>query len=82
MTDLYTEMVNAETKEVLVSYQPVEQKAVKELPETVKKPDLPKDISTVEELYLTGSRILQFYNPTLSMQWIILKRLLNVILMI
>ena len=59
-------MVNAETNEVLVSYQPVEQKTVTELPETVKKPDLPKDIKTVEELYLTGSRILQFYNPTLN----------------
>ncbi len=66
LTDLYTEMVNSETKEVLVSYQPVEQKTVKELPETVVKPDLPKDIPTVEELYLTGSRILQFYNPTLN----------------
>jgi tetratricopeptide (TPR) repeat protein len=66
MTDLYTEMVNAETGEILVSYQPVEHKAVKDLPETVKKPDLPKDIPTVEELYLTGSRILQFYNPTLN----------------
>ena len=57
ITDLYTEMVNAETNEVLVSYQPVEQIPVKELPETVKKPDLPKDIQTIEELYLTGSRI-------------------------
>ena len=65
-TDLYTEMVNAETNEVLVSYQPVEQIPVKELPETVKKPDLPKDIQTIEELYLTGSRIMQFYNPTLN----------------
>ncbi len=66
MTDLYTEMVNEETGEVLVSYRPAEQKAVTALPETVKKPDPPKDIKTVEELYLTGSRILQFYNPTLN----------------
>ena len=66
ITDLYTEMINAETNEVLVSYQPVEQIPVKELPETVKKPDLPKDLQTIEELYLTGSRILQFYNPTLN----------------
>jgi len=66
MTDLYTEMVNTETSEVLVAYQPVEQKPVTALPETVKKPDLPKDIKSVEELYLTGSRILQFYNPTLN----------------
>ena len=45
LTDLYTEMINTETNEVLVSYQPVEQKPVKDLPETVKKPDLPKDIT-------------------------------------
>ncbi len=66
LTDLYTELMNTETNEILVSYQPVEQKVVTDLPETVKKPDLPKDIKSVEELYLTGSRILQFYNPTLN----------------
>lgn len=66
LTDLYTELVNSETGEVLVSYQPVEQRPVGKLPETVKKPDPPKDIPTVEELYLTGSRIMQFYNPTLN----------------
>ncbi len=66
MTDLYTEMANSETGEVLVAYQPVKQKTVTDLPETVRKPAPPKDIRTVEELYLTGSRILQFYNPTLN----------------
>jgi len=66
MTDLSTEMINSENNEVLVSYQPVEQKKADKLPETVKRPPLPKDIPTVEELYLTGSRILQFYNPTLN----------------
>ena len=66
MTDLYTEMVNSETNEVLVSYQPVEQKPAGDLPEEVKKPEPPDKIATVEELYLTGSRILQFYNPTLN----------------
>jgi tetratricopeptide (TPR) repeat protein len=66
MTDLYTEMVNTENNEVLVSYQPVERKPAGELPAIVKKPDLPKSIATVEELYLAGSRIQQFYNPTLN----------------
>lgn len=65
LTDLYTEMVNSENNEVLVSYQPVVQKEKGALPEEVKKPALPKDMETIEELYLTGSRILQFYNPTL-----------------
>jgi tetratricopeptide (TPR) repeat protein len=66
ITDLYTEMSNTETGETLVSYQPLEQKSVQELPVTVKKPLSPKDIKTTEELYLTGSRILQFYNPTIN----------------
>ena len=66
MTDLSTEMINSENNEVLVAYQPVEQKKPEKLPETVKRPPLPKDIPTVEELYLTGSRIQQFYNPTLN----------------
>ena len=62
-TDLYTEMVNAETNEVLVSYQPVELKRAENLPETVKSPLLPENIATVEELFLTGNRIELFYNP-------------------
>ena len=65
-TDLSTEMINTETGEVLVSYQPVEKKQRAKLPETVKRPPLPKDIATVEELYLAGNRIQQFYNPTLN----------------
>ncbi|MFO7671987.1 MAG: DUF5107 domain-containing protein [Bacteroidales bacterium] len=66
LTELYTEMVNLENGEVLVSYQPLEKKAAGKLPEEVKKPALPKEIPTVEELYMAGSRILQFYNPTLN----------------
>lgn len=66
MTDLYTEMVNLDNNEVLVSYQPVTKKKAGKLPEEVKKPALPKDMQTIEELYLAGSRILQFYNPTLN----------------
>jgi tetratricopeptide (TPR) repeat protein len=65
-TDLSTEMVNTENNEILVSYTPVEKKPAGKLPETVKRPPLPKDIATVEELYLEGSRIQQFYNPTLN----------------
>ena len=62
ITDLYTEMVNAETGEVLVSYQPVEKAHIEDLPETVKAPSLPKDIATVEEVFLAGKRIEQFHN--------------------
>jgi len=63
MTDLYTEMANAETGEILVSYKPVKQEYTEGLPEMVKSPPLPKDIATVEEVYLTGKRIEQFHNP-------------------
>lgn len=66
LTDLYTEMVNLENNEILVSYRPVEKKEAGKLPEEVKKPDAPRDMRTIEELYLAGSRILQFYNPTLN----------------
>ena len=66
ITDLSTEMVNSENNEVLVAYQPVENKKTDRLPETVKRPPLPKDVPTVEELYLAGSRIQQFYNPALN----------------
>lgn len=66
ITDLATEMINTENNGILVGYIPVQQKPVEKLPEEVKKPPLPEEIKTVEELYLTGSRILQFYNPTLN----------------
>jgi tetratricopeptide (TPR) repeat protein len=66
LTDLFTEMVNAEDNEPLVSYQPVNIEKPVKLPEEVKRPELPEKIATVEELYLTGSRILQFHNPTLN----------------
>ena len=66
ITDLSTEMINADNNEILVAYQPVENKKPDKLPEVVKRPPLPTDIPTVEELYLTGSRIQQFYNPALN----------------
>lgn len=65
-TDLSTAMVNAETGEVLIAYQPVTHEKPSKLPDEVKRPPLPSEMKTVEELYLTGSRILQFYNPTLN----------------
>ncbi|MGB4291296.1 MAG: DUF5107 domain-containing protein [Bacteroidales bacterium] len=63
LTDLYTELVDSGTGEVLISYKPVEYKHEEKLPEPVKSPPAPADIATVEELFLTGSRIEQFYNP-------------------
>ncbi|MCX6301500.1 MAG: DUF5107 domain-containing protein [Bacteroidia bacterium] len=66
LTNLYTELINIETGEVLVSYQPVEKNYDESLPEIVEKPALPADIQTIEELYLAGSRIEQFYNTSLN----------------
>lgn len=66
ITDLSTQMINSDSNEVLVAYHPAENKKTDKLPETVKRPALPKDIPTIEELYLAGSRIQQFYNTTLN----------------
>jgi tetratricopeptide (TPR) repeat protein len=66
LTDLYTELINRETNEVLISYQPIALKPVEELPETVISPPAPKEIETIEELFLTGSRIEQFYHPRID----------------
>lgn len=60
-TALYTELVDLETNQVLVAYQPKAIKRPAKLPEEVKPPAQPKDIATVEELYLTASRLEQFY---------------------
>lgn len=51
--------------ELLISYQPVELNK-EEKPQTVRPPKEPKDIGTIEELYLTGLRIEQFHNPRLD----------------
>lgn len=61
--DLYTELINSDTHEILVKYQPVEPDPVEELPEPWKGYPPPEDIETVEELYLTGQRVEQFYAP-------------------
>ena len=66
LTDFYTEMSDNETGKILVSYQPVKYEEVTDLPETVKRPEPPADMATTEELYLAGSRIQQFGNPTLN----------------
>ena len=61
-TDLVTEMVDEETGETIISYQPKEFER-KDLPPVVDPPKEPKEIEQIEELFLTGQRIEQFYNP-------------------
>ena len=50
----------------LISYQEKKRKYEAKLPETVKPPAEPVDIEQVEELVLTGQRIMQFHNPRLD----------------
>jgi tetratricopeptide (TPR) repeat protein len=63
-TDLRVSLVSASGDE-LVAYQP-DKNVETPMPEVVKRPPGPKEIKTVEELYLTGMRLEQFYNPSLS----------------
>jgi tetratricopeptide (TPR) repeat protein len=49
----------------LVAYSPVHLEASK-MPEPVQDPLPPKDIKTIEELYLAGQRIEQFYSANLK----------------
>lgn len=62
MTNLYTELVNLETNSVLVSYQPKEILR-NELPPVVEPPAEPEKMGSIEEVYLAGKRLEQFYNP-------------------
>jgi tetratricopeptide (TPR) repeat protein len=62
--DLRTTLSSAQGNE-LVSYQPEPPKN-SPMPDPVKPPPAPGEIDTVEELYLAGSRLEQFYNPALE----------------
>lgn len=59
---LYTELVDSDHN-VLISYQPVKPEEVQQLPEPWKGYTPPTQLNTVEELYLTGRRVEQFYAP-------------------
>ncbi|MHB8969417.1 MAG: DUF5107 domain-containing protein [Pirellulaceae bacterium] len=61
-TELRAVLVAADGKE-LIAYQPIQLAAVAKLPEPVKAPPKPEEITSVEELCLTGLRIEQIHNP-------------------
>ena len=63
--DLYTQLIDNKTGETLVDYQPIEREPVanEDLPETWKGYPAVEKLETVEELYLTGRRVEQFYAP-------------------
>ncbi len=50
----------------MISYQPIKKESNKPLPATVTPPGKPTDISSIEELYLTGLRIKQFHHAVLD----------------
>ena len=64
-TDLRAVLASSQGEE-LVAYQPAAPKLKPDLPAPVQPPPPPKDLKTVEELYLTGLRVEQIHNPTVS----------------
>ena len=69
ITDLYTLLVN-DAGETLIEYQPIERQPVEKLPEAWQGYPAVDKLETVEELYLTGKRIEQFYAPRYNpMDW-------------
>ena len=63
-TDLRAALYGEDGKE-LVAYQHKTYEP-EPMPEVVTPPPPPADIKTVEELYLAGQRLQQFYNPTIE----------------
>ncbi|MBP7050150.1 MAG: DUF5107 domain-containing protein [Phycisphaerae bacterium] len=64
-TDLAATLLS-KAGQTLVSYRPVEIVSDPNLPPTVRPPASPKDINSVEELYLTGLRVQQIHNPRVN----------------
>jgi len=62
--DLRVSLLSSDEREI-ISYRPLKSKNFP-LPEPVKPPPPPKEIKSVEELYLTGLRLEQFYSPALE----------------
>ena len=65
LTDLYTQLIDSNTGETLVDYQPVERQMIanEDLPKPWKGYPAVDKLKTNEELFLTGQRIEQFYAP-------------------
>ncbi|HUU28856.1 MAG TPA: DUF5107 domain-containing protein [archaeon] len=62
--DLRVSLLTSDNQE-LISYRPVRPEKMSK-PEPVKPPRDPENIETIEELYLTGLRLEQFYNPAIE----------------
>ena len=72
LAELQTQLINSETGEALIEYQYVERTPVanEDLPKVWEGyPDTTK-LETIEEMYLTGKRVEQFYAPRYNaMDW-------------
>jgi len=64
-TDLEAVLLSSDKQE-LVSYKPVEVDDNAPMPEPVSPPPPPEEIETIEEMYLAGLRLQQFYNPAIK----------------
>ncbi len=63
--DLKAMLLNRDGNEI-ISYQPKKKEFKDELPEVVTPPEAPESVESIEELYLIGLRLKQFYNPKLD----------------
>ncbi|MDO8951288.1 MAG: DUF5107 domain-containing protein [Draconibacterium sp.] len=70
LNNLYTRLIDADSNELLLDYKPVKLEPVEKLPEAWQGYPAPEKLATVEELYLTGKRVEQFYAPQYDeMDW-------------
>lgn len=68
--NLYTQLIDLDNNAILLDYKPVKQEPVGKLPEAWQGYPSPDKIATVEELFLTGKRVEQFYAPLYNaMDW-------------
>jgi tetratricopeptide (TPR) repeat protein len=68
--NLKTQLIDVAGNEILLDYRPVKLPPVEKLPEAWQGYVSPDKIATVEELYLTGKRVEQFYAPQYNaMDW-------------
>ncbi|QCX40312.1 DUF5107 domain-containing protein [Aureibaculum algae] len=61
LTNYSTELLDVNTNEIIIAYQPKKLEPIGKLPVPLERPKSPEEISSVEELFLTGNRMEQFY---------------------
>ena len=70
VNNLYTQLIDLDNNAILLDYKPLKQEPVGKLPEAWQGYPSPDKIATIEELFLTGKRVEQFYAPLYNaMDW-------------